>query len=68
MQALAERLSGEVVSADAFKIDGDALEAQAMAFLGARLLAGLPTTYPDTTASSGPSGRWQAVPARRLTG
>ncbi|KZM47955.1 anhydro-N-acetylmuramic acid kinase [Labrenzia sp. OB1] len=54
MRALADRLSGEVVSADAFKIDGDALEAQAMAFLGARLKAGLPTTFPETTGVSCP--------------
>lgn len=55
MTALAKRLGGEVVSADAFKIDGDALEAQAMAFLGARLLAGLPGTYPDTTGVARPT-------------
>jgi len=49
MKALDERLGGDVVSADTFDINGDVLEAQAMAFLGARLLAGLPTTYPETT-------------------
>ncbi|PVB59423.1 anhydro-N-acetylmuramic acid kinase [Labrenzia sp. 011] len=54
MGALADRLSGEVVSTDRFRIDGDALEAQAMAFLGARLKAGLPTTFPDTTGTSRP--------------
>jgi anhydro-N-acetylmuramic acid kinase len=54
MRALGDLLTGEVVSADAFQIDGDALEAQAMAFLGARLLAGLPTTYPETTGAAQP--------------
>ncbi|MCK7610532.1 anhydro-N-acetylmuramic acid kinase [Roseibium sediminicola] len=54
MTALSDRLAGEVVSADAFEIDGDALEAQAMAFLGARLKAGLPTTFPETTGSASP--------------
>jgi len=54
MQALADRLDGDVVSADAFKIDGDALEAQAMAFLGARLKAALPTTFPETTGARQP--------------
>lgn len=49
MRLLSEKLAGDVVSADDYTIDGDALEAQAMAFLGARLLAGLPTTYPETT-------------------
>ncbi len=54
MQALRDRLSGDVVSADDFRIDGDALEAQAMAFLGARLKAGLPTTFPETTGAGQP--------------
>ncbi|WP_417708760.1 anhydro-N-acetylmuramic acid kinase [Roseibium aggregatum] len=49
MAALSERLGGQVVSADEYSIDGDALEAQAMAFLGARLKASLPTTFPGTT-------------------
>jgi len=54
MRALREQLAGDVVSADEYRIDGDALEAQAMAFLGARLKAGLPTTFPQTTGASGP--------------
>lgn len=54
MRKLQEELSGSVVSADEFKIDGDALEAQAMAFLGARLLSGLPTTFPETTGAKSP--------------
>ncbi|WP_395174657.1 anhydro-N-acetylmuramic acid kinase [Roseibium alexandrii] len=54
LRRLQEELSGDVVSADVYDIDGDALEAQAMAFLGARLLAGLPTTFPETTGANGP--------------
>ncbi len=54
MKALAKLLAGDVVSADDYRIDGDALEAQAMAFLGARLNAGLPTTFPGTTGVSKP--------------
>lgn len=54
MKALADRLTGEVKSSDEFGIDGDALEAQAMAFLGARLKAGLPTSYPETTGARRP--------------
>lgn len=54
MKALNERLTGDVVSADDYRIDGDALEAQAMAFLGARLKAGVPTTFPETTGASQP--------------
>lgn len=64
MQFLRDRLSGEVVSADEFRIDGDALEAQAMAFLGARLKAGLPTTFPETTGTARPvSGGKVYVPS-----
>ncbi|MEQ8781086.1 MAG: anhydro-N-acetylmuramic acid kinase [Roseibium album] len=54
MQALRVRLAGDVVSADDYGIDGDALEAQAMAFLGARMKAGLPTTFPETTGARSP--------------
>jgi len=54
MRELNERLAGEVVPSDRYDIDGDALEAQAMAFLGARLKAGLPTSYPETTGAREP--------------
>lgn len=54
LRALQEELSGDVISSDVFEIDGDALEAQAMAYLGARLLAGLPTTFPETTGAKSP--------------
>ncbi|CTQ52477.1 Anhydro-N-acetylmuramic acid kinase [Roseibium album] len=54
MRALDKLLAGDVVSADDYQIDGDALEAQAMAFLGARLKARLPTTFPQTTGVSKP--------------
>ncbi|WP_428669696.1 anhydro-N-acetylmuramic acid kinase [Roseibium sp.] len=54
MVALQKRLAGQVLPADDFRIDGDALEAQAMAFLGARLKAGLPTTFPETTGAREP--------------
>lgn len=51
---LAQRVAGKVEDADAHGIDGDALEAQAMAFLGARFMAGLPTSYPATTGAREP--------------
>lgn len=54
MQALEDRLSGQVGPVDDYQIDGDALEAQAMAFLGARHLAGLPATFPGTTGAAQP--------------
>ncbi len=54
MRALDGCLAGDVLSADTYEIDGDALEAQAMAFLGARLKAGLPSTFPGTTGVNRP--------------
>lgn len=54
MRGLQDAFSGSVLSANAYDIDGDALEAQAMAFLGARCMAGLPTTYPETTGARRP--------------
>lgn len=54
MAELATRLAGSVLPSDRFGIDGDALEAQAMAFLGARRLANLPTSYPQTTGAREP--------------
>lgn len=54
MAELAQRVPGKVENADAHGIDGDALEAQAMAFLGARFMAGLPTSYPATTGAREP--------------
>lgn len=54
MAGLQASLGGDVVASDDCGIDGDALEAQAMAFLGARLLAGLPTSYPETTGAREP--------------
>lgn len=54
MTALDEALSGRVEPVDLHGLDGDGLEAQAMAFLGARLLEGLPTSFPATTGATHP--------------
>ncbi|WP_368669493.1 anhydro-N-acetylmuramic acid kinase [Roseibium sp. RKSG952] len=54
MNGLKQRLETHVVSSDVCGIDGDAVEAQAMAFLGARTCANLPTTYPETTGARRP--------------
>lgn len=54
MKALNLRLQGEVVPVEDYRFDGDALEAQAMAYLGARLTAGLPTSFPQTTGACAP--------------
>ncbi|WGH78292.1 anhydro-N-acetylmuramic acid kinase [Jannaschia ovalis] len=48
MAALAE-LPCDVAPVEAVGLDGDMLEAQAFAFLAARVLRGLPTSFPGTT-------------------
>ena len=54
MAELRHRLSGSVEPVEAVGWRGDALEAQAFAFLAARSLAGLPLSYPQTTGVSQP--------------
>jgi len=49
MAMLREELRCEVVAAEAVGWDGDALEAQAFAFLAVRRLLGLPISFPKTT-------------------
>lgn len=52
--AIAEETQGKVVTADDLGWDGDALEAQAFAFLAVRSLRGLPLTFPGTTGAPAP--------------
>ncbi|GAB5470487.1 MAG: anhydro-N-acetylmuramic acid kinase [Rhodospirillales bacterium] len=54
MAALRELLGASVEPVEQVGWDGDALEAQAFAFLAARSLAGLPLTYPGTTGVAAP--------------
>jgi anhydro-N-acetylmuramic acid kinase len=49
-----EKLLGNVQKAEALRLDGDAIEAEAWAFLAVRSLRGLPLTYPGTTGVSAP--------------
>jgi anhydro-N-acetylmuramic acid kinase len=49
MRAIANETGGKVVTAASLGWDGDALEAQAFAFLAVRSLRGLPLTFPGTT-------------------
>lgn len=49
MAALEERLPGEVAAAEAFGFDGDAVEAEAFAYLAIRAERGLPLSFPGTT-------------------
>ena len=54
LRAIAEETRGKVATAADFGWDGDAIEAQAFAFLAVRSLRGLPLTYPTTTGAPRP--------------
>jgi anhydro-N-acetylmuramic acid kinase len=54
MKALAERLPGPVTTAEDHGWRGDAIEAEAFAYLAARAARGLPISYPKTTGVPAP--------------
>jgi anhydro-N-acetylmuramic acid kinase len=54
-RALKKLLPGELILADELGWPGDALEAQAFAYLAVRSLRGLPLSYPSTTGVSEPT-------------
>ncbi|ANL65952.1 anhydro-N-acetylmuramic acid kinase [Rhizobium phaseoli] len=61
--AMAESLGSRVLSAEQAGFDGDAMEAEAWAYLAVRSLDGLPLTFPGTTGVSAPvSGGVLATP------
>lgn len=55
MAELSARLEAPVVDADQLGWRGDAVEAEAFAFLAARRLAAMPASYPDTTGVPTPA-------------
>ncbi len=54
MRELAQRLPGEVTTADALGWSAEFMEAQAFAYLAVRSLRGLPLSYPGTTGVPNP--------------
>ena len=54
MRRLVERATCQVVSAEAVGWRGDAIEAEAFAYLAARTLKGLPISFPGTTGAPQP--------------
>ncbi|TWB34056.1 anhydro-N-acetylmuramic acid kinase [Nitrospirillum pindoramense] len=54
MAALGERAKVEAVPAEAVDWRGDAVEAECFAYLAARVLAGLPISFPKTTGVKAP--------------
>lgn len=55
MTRLAERVENAVVPIEALGLNGDAIEAEAWAYLAVRALEGLPLTFPGTTGVPGPT-------------
>ena len=64
MRALARALDADMAPAERLGWDGDALEAQAFAYLAVRSLAGLPLSLPGTTGAPRPltGGRLHRAP------
>ncbi|MGB7205013.1 MAG: anhydro-N-acetylmuramic acid kinase [Anderseniella sp.] len=54
MECLASVVDGAVVPAEAIHANGDAIEAEAWAYLAVRSLKGLPLTFPGTTGARVP--------------
>ena len=61
MRAIAERCACEVVAAEAVGWRGDALEAEAFAYLAVRTLKGLPISFPTTTGAPRPMSGGRVV-------
>lgn len=55
MTRLAARVENAVVPIEALGLNGDAIEAEAWAYLAVRSLNGLPLTFPGTTGVPGPT-------------
>jgi len=55
MQALKDRTGVKVIAAEAMGWRGDAVEAECFAYLAARSLRGLPSSFPETTGASAPT-------------
>ena len=54
MAKLGDRLDAPVVGAEQAGLDGDAIEAQAFAYMAVRSLRGLPLSGPSTTGVTEP--------------
>ena len=59
MRELSQRLTCQVDPIEAVGLNGDMLEAQAFAFLAARVMRGLPTSCPTTTGVAAAVGGGQ---------
>lgn len=66
MEALRDAL-GVCESADDFGLRGDFIEAEAIGFVAARSVRGLPVTFPDTTGAPGPTAAGKLYRAQTAT-
>lgn len=66
--AIADRVTGEVVTAEDVGWNGDAIEAEAFAYLAIRSLKGLPLSLPTTTGVEAPTTGGALYKARTFTG
>ena len=64
MAMIAERVEAAVAPAEAAGMDGDAMEAEAWAYLAVRSLQGLPISFPGTTGAPKPSSGGVRAAAR----
>ena len=64
MAALRERLQVPVEGIEAIGWDGDAIEAQAFAYMAVRSRKGLPISFPETTGAPRPMTGGRFHPAR----
>ena len=64
MAVLRDALGCDVITANAAGWNGDAVEAEAFAYLAVRSLAGLPLTFPSTTGAKAPVTGGVLFPAR----
>lgn len=55
MKMIAEAVDGPVAGAEAYGFNGDAVEAEAWAYLAVRSVEGQPLTYPGTTGVAAPT-------------
>lgn len=64
MKLLQEKLGAPVTSIDTLGLNGDAIEAEAFAYLAVRSLRGLPISFPSTTGAPRPmtGGRLNKIP------
>ena len=68
MRMIAEGVENAVVPAEAVRLDGDSLEAEAWGYLAVRSMRGLPLTFPSTTGVARPTCGGRLAKPRAASG